>query len=289
MNLKYIYAVRSIVLLTILLGGLVAQSQRVIKANKPHAIETKDTNNNEKHQKYIDSLLAISIFQLDSNMVLVKGGIYKMGLSDTDDIEGGDEARPQHQVTLNDFYISKYEVTQALWMAVMDTNPSVHKDCYLCPVENVSWYEIQYFISKLNTLTKLHYRLPTEAEWEFAARGGLYSRGYYYSGSNNADDVAWYRSMEGTRKVAQKKANELGLYDMSGNVSEWCSDWFEAYPSKEPITNPKGPANGYLKTIRGGNAIGLMEGCYLFMRGGMLPAYADQFVGFRLVKDAQSK
>lgn len=236
--------------------------------------------------KHRDSLMAVSIFNLQSDMVLVKGGIFLMGLNDTADIEGGDEARPQHEVTLNDFYISKYEVTQALWMAVMDTNPSMHKDCYVCPVENVSWNEVQYFISKLNFLTNSHYRLPTEAEWEFAARGGLYSRGYYYSGSNNADDVAWYRNLDGTRKVALKKQNELGLFDMSGNVSEWCSDWFEAYPGKTAITDPKGPVNGYLKTIRGGNSIGLMEGCYVFMRGGMLPSYASQYIGFRLVKDA---
>ncbi len=241
----------------------------------------------ESKAKILDSLAALSIFNLENDEVLVKGGSYLMGLSDTADIEGGDEARPQHKVTVDDFYISKYEVTQALWLAVMDSNPSIHKDCYLCPVDHVSWNQIQDFINRLNKLTNHRYRLPTEAEWEYAARGGKESKGYYYSGSDNLDEVGWYRNLNGTRTVGLKKANELGLYDMSGNVSEWCSDWFEAYSSKAPATNPKGPTNGFLKAIRGGNSIGLAEGCYVFMRGGMLPSFSDQYIGFRLVKDVK--
>src|ERR1700739_2825217 len=139
---------------------------------------------------FVDSLAAISILNLDNDMVLVKGGDYLMGLIDTADVEGGDGSRPQHKVTLSNFYISKYEVTQALWMSVMDSNPSVHKYCYMCPVENVSWNQVQIFLTKLNSLTQYHYRLPTEAEWEYAARGGANSKGYYYSGSNYPDDVA---------------------------------------------------------------------------------------------------
>jgi len=220
-------------------------------------------------------------------MVMVKGGSYLMGLNDTADIEAVDDCRPQHKVTVNSFYISKYEVTQALWMSVMDTNPSIHKNCYSCPVDNVSWTAVQYFISRLNTMTKYHYRLPTEAEWEYAARGGAASKGYYYSGSNNPDDVAWYRNLNGTQKVALKKPNELGLYDMSGNVSEWCSDWYRNYTSSDAVINPTGPTNGTIKAIRGGNCIGLVTGCYVFMRGGMLPSSADQYIGFRLVRDVK--
>jgi formylglycine-generating enzyme required for sulfatase activity len=235
----------------------------------------------------IDSLAAMSILNLDNDMILVKGGDYLMGLIDTADIEGGDGSRPQHKVILSNFYISKYEVTQALWMSVMDSNPSVHKGCYMCPVENVSWNQVQIFLAKLNTLTKYHYRLPTEAEWEYAARGGANSKGYYYSGSNDPDDVAWYRNLNGTQKVALKKPNELGLYDMSGNISEWCSDWFADYSGNAPVTNPTGPKDGYLKIIRGGNSIGLVSGCYVFMRAAMLPAQPDKYIGFRLVRDVK--
>ncbi|MGP8214532.1 MAG: formylglycine-generating enzyme family protein [Bacteroidia bacterium] len=234
----------------------------------------------------LDSLLAFSILNLENDMVLVKGGTFNMGLSDTSDEEEGEDARPPHKVTLHNFYISKYEVTQALWLAVMDTNPAIHKDCYLCPVDNVSWNEAQYFISKLNALTKFHYRLATEAEWEYAARGGSGSKGYEYSGSNDVDEACWCHTASGTHPAGLKKANESGLYDMSGNIAEWCSDWYGSY-TRDAQVDPQGPASGTLKVVRGGSWINLVQGCTVTMRMGVAPSVSDRFMGFRLVRDVK--
>lgn len=164
------------------------------------------------------------------------------------------EERPIHQVTLtNDYYIGKYEVTQSLWCALMDNNPSYFKGDNL-PVEQVSWDDCQKFINKLNDITGRKFRLPTEAEWEYAARGGKKSRGYQYSGSNKISDVAWYssNSEHKTQPVGLKLANELGLYDMSGNVDEWCFDRFGFYSALSQ-TNPLGADDGICRVYRGGS------------------------------------
>ena len=144
------------------------------------------------------------------------------------------------------YYIGQTEVTQALWEAVMENNPSHFKGLRK-PVESVSWNDCQEFISKLNSLTGKRFRLPTEAEWEFAARGGNNSRGYKYGGGSNLDDVAWYKENSGSRThdVGTKLANELGLYDMNGNVLEWCSDWYGSYDNSSQ-TNPRGAESGLL-------------------------------------------
>ena len=159
-------------------------------------------------------------------MVFVEGGTFKMGSNN-----GDWDERPEHSVTLDSYYIGQTEVTQKLWRIVMGNNPSYFKGDDL-PVERVSWYACQDFIAKLNKITGENFRLPTEAEWEFAARGGVKSKGYTYSGSNNIDDVAWYYRNSNNRShpVASKLPNELGIYDMSGNVSEWCQDLFRFYP-----------------------------------------------------------
>ncbi len=168
--------------------------------------------------------------------------------------DGGNDEKPVHSVTLSDYMIGETEVTQALWRAVMGSNPSYYKGDYL-PVERVSWEDCQEFISKLNSLTRQRFRLPTEAEWEYAARGGSKSRGYKYSGSDNLGDVAWYYENSGdkTHSVKTKDSNELGLYDMSGNVWEWCEDFYDenAY-SSHSSTNPKGPSSGSWRVYRGG-------------------------------------
>lgn len=188
------------------------------------------------------------------NMVSVKGGTFQMGATkEQQNPYYYYDDQPVHSVTLSDYYIGETEVTQGLWTAVMGNNPSKWKGDNL-PVECVSWKDCQKFIEKLNQLTGATFRLPTEAEWEYAARGGNKSRGYQYSGSNNLDDVAWYDSNSGgkTHAVKTKQPNELGLYDMSGNVREWCQDWYRDYSSRAQ-TNPTGPSSGTRRVFRGGS------------------------------------
>lgn len=188
---------------------------------------------------------------IEINMVYVEGGTFWMGASGTD-TEANANEYPAHQVTLSPYYICNTEVTQQLWRAVMGSNPSVYTDNVLNPVEFVSWIECRTFINKLNEITGLTFRFTTEAEWEFAARGGNKSRGYKYSGSNTISEVAWYSGNSNNKihPVATKAPNELGLYDMSGNAAEWCYDGYGSY-SASPQTNPK-VEGGTNKVLRGG-------------------------------------
>ena len=187
-------------------------------------------------------------------MVKVAGGTFQMGATSEQGSDAYDDEYPVHSVTLSDYYIGQTQVTQELWEAVMGSNPSYFTGDNRRPVENVSWNDCQEFIKKLNRFTGKNFRLPTEAEWEYAARGGSKSRGYKYSGSNNPDAVAWYGKNSGyeTHPVAQKQSNELGLYDMSGNVWEWCSDRYGDYSSNSQ-TNPRGASTGSLRVLRGGS------------------------------------
>ncbi|MDO4972539.1 MAG: formylglycine-generating enzyme family protein [Bacteroidales bacterium] len=185
---------------------------------------------------------------------------------------------------MSNYSIGKTEVTQELWKAVMGDTPSYFSGENL-PVEKVSWGDCQTFISKLNALTGQNFRLPTEAEWEYAARGGSKSRGYKYSGSNTIGDVAWYWDNCGskTHPVGTKAPNELGIYDMSGNVWEWCSDWYGSYSSASQ-TNPKGPTSGSdLRVIRGGSWH--ISGARRFRvsdRGSYYPDCRPYYLGLRL-------
>lgn len=236
----------------------------------------------------MDSLMAVSILNIDSDFVFVQGGSFEMGVPDTSTLEGSDIEKPQHKVTLKGFYILKTQVTQALWSSIMDSNPSFHKSCFTCPVENVSWFDAQKFITKLNKLNKEHYRLPTEAEYEYAARGGNKSRGFDYSGSNSIDDAGWFiNNCKGSsHPVGEKKPNELGLLDMSGNIWEWCSDWYGAYYyNQSPADNPQGPAQGEQKVLRGGTWLSLDEGCLSISRGALNPLSKNKFTGFRIVRE----
>ena len=198
-----------------------------------------------------DKIRTFTVKGFTFNMIRVEGGTFTMGATKEQNIIRNDE-KPAHKVTLSSYYIGETEVTQGLWKAVMGGNPSDFVGTHR-PVENVSWHECQRFIEKLNNKTGLNFRLPTEAEWEFAARGGNKSQGYTYSGSNNIEDVAWYynNSNNQTHAVKTKRANELGLYDMTGNVDEWCQDWYNDY-SKDSLTNPTGPSFGFARVNRGG-------------------------------------
>ena len=198
------------------------------------------------------------------------------------DSETYDYEQPVHSVTVSSFYMGETEVTQALWKAVMGTNPS-HWEGDNLPVERVSWDDCQEFIRKLNQLTGKDFRLPTEAEWEYAARGGKRSNGYKYAGSNSLGSVAWYadNSDRKTHAVKGKSPNELGLYDMSGNVWEWCGDWYGNYGSGSQ-TNPKGAGSGSRRVLRGGSWYYNAGRCRVSSRGRNDPGSGDFDYGFRL-------
>ena len=215
-------------------------------------------------------------------MIGVEGGTFTMGATSEQGSDVKSNEKPTHQVTLSDYYIGETEVTQELWKAVMGNNPSYHSGTQN-PVDKVSWEDCQTFIRKLNQLTGKNFRLPTESEWEYAARGGKKSRGYKYAGSNTIGDVAWYsdNSNNTTHPVKQKRANELGLYDMSGNAREWCYDWYTSYTSTTK-TDPYGPSIGTKRTIRGGSEYNSTEASRIAYRNSEEPTNSYFNVGFRI-------
>lgn len=233
------------------------------------------------------------------NMIFLKGGTFQMGSND-----GGNDEKPVHSITVSDFFIGKYEITQKEWKEIMGNNPSNFKGDNL-PVEKVSWYDAVEFCNKKSDregLTRCYtgssivikcnfnangYRLPTEAEWEYACRGGSRTALYEYSGSNNIGDVAWYDSNSGnkTHPVSKKKANELGIYDMSGNVWEWCNDWYnKKYYKNSPWNNPKGPNSGSRRVKRGGSVRLHSSSCFVAVRSSYFPSYTYGVIGFRIVR-----
>jgi formylglycine-generating enzyme required for sulfatase activity len=237
----------------------------------------------------------------DLTMIPVKGGTFTMGCTPEQGDECDGDEKSVRSVTVGDFSIGKYEVTQRLWKQIMGNSPSNFKGDDL-PVETVSWNDVQNFIEELNERTGKKYRLPTEAEWEYAARGGNKSKKYKYSGSSDIKEVAWYYENSGdavldeknwdvdklksnknrTHPVGTKSANELGIYDMSGNVWEWVSDWYGDYTSGAQ-TNPTGPSSGSRRVIRGGSWSGVAGNCRVSIRNYGYPGYRFDFLGFRLV------
>ena len=218
---------------------------------------------------------------VEFKMIRVEGSTFMMGSPDSDS-DAYDVEKPQHRVTLSDYYIGEIPVTQALWQAVMGGNPSYSQGVNN-PVECVSWNDCQEFLKKLNQQTGMTFSLPTEVQWEYAARGGNKSKGYKYAGSNSVKDVAWYTDNSGgmTHPVKGKRANELGLYDMSGNVWEWCQDWLGSY-SSTPQTNPIGPATGSGRVLRGGDWSDSARDCRVAKRYFNSPGSRGNGAGFRL-------
>jgi formylglycine-generating enzyme required for sulfatase activity len=218
-------------------------------------------------------------------MVLVRGGTFQMGSND-----GGSDEKPVHSVTVDDFYISKYEVTFAQYDKFCEATNRKQPDDEGWghgnrPVINVSWHDAVAYCKWAGG------RLPTEVEWEYAARGGNKSRGYKYAGSNDIDKVAWqsgddWGSLGSTKPVGQKQPNELGLYDMSGNVWEWCSDWYgENYYKQSPSSNPKGPSSGKYRVLRGGSWYYVSWLCRAANRIRYHPVVRTNHYGFRIAQD----
>lgn len=229
------------------------------------------------------------------DMVYVEGGTFQMGATSEQGSDYDSDERPVHSVTLSDYYIGKFEVTQGLWEKVMGTTirqqrDKANSDWLLYgvgsdyPMYYVNWEEAQEFCTRLGQLTGKNYALPTEAQWEYAARGGVKSRGYKYSGSNTIGNVAWYgdNSSSSTHPVATKQPNELGLYDMSGNVWEWCSDW-KGYYSSESQSNPTGPSTGSARVLRGGSWYSYAGSCRVSNRSNGYPSTRYDRHGFRVV------
>lgn len=218
-------------------------------------------------------------------MVFVKGGTFMMGATQEQGSEAESDEKPAHRVTVSDFYIAKYEVTQASWKQVMGNNPSHFRGDDL-PVDHVSWDEIQVFLNKINALTGKKFRLPTEAEWEYAARGGVYNKGYKFSGSDDLNRVAWYddNSAGTTHSVGGKSPNELGIYDMTGNVWEWCEDKYDGnYYSESPMKDPKAQPAVYDYVVRGGGWNAFSFFCRVSNRDSKAPEDRSDNQGFRLV------
>lgn len=215
-------------------------------------------------------------------MVQVKGGTFTMGSN-----IGEKNERPEHTVQLADFSICAYEVTQQQWMLVMKTNPSGSTICDSCPVEEVTPEQVDTFIERLNALSGRRYRLPTEAEWEYAARGGNQSKGYYYPGGDSLFALGWTRDNAGgkTHPVGQKQPNELGLYDMAGNVWELCRDWWNpGYYKKTPAKAPCNSSKAIFRVTRGGSWRSGPERCYSTARNRNVPDHHKQNMGFRLAE-----
>lgn len=220
-------------------------------------------------------------------MIYVEGGSFVMGCT-SEQSDCDDDERPAHRVTVDSYYIGETEVTQELWRAVMGNNPSHFRgDETKLPVESVSWEDCQLFIKLLNRMTGRKFRLPTEAEWEYAARGGRKSENNKYAGAPSLDYVGWYDNNSGrrTHDVKSKIPNELGIYDMSGNVEEWCQDWYGSdYYANSPQANPTGPSSGLLRVLRGGSCCHLKaQYCRVACRGGNFPSSRFSNYGFRLI------
>ena len=229
-------------------------------------------------------VITITVGNVSFDMVKVEAGSFVMGCTSEQGEDCFSSESPCHRVTITqDYYIGKFEVTQELYEAVMGTNPSKWKS-FDRPVEMVSWNDAQEFCAELSRMTGRRFSLPTEAEWEYAARGGKKNTSAKYSGSSSVANVAWYGDNSGgqTHPVGRLRPNELGIYDMSGNVWEWCYDWYGNYSSASQ-TDPMGPGSGSFRVLRGGSWINIARGCRVAYRHNISPDYRNFNSGFRVV------
>lgn len=278
-----------VALAVMVIGGGIFGIAKLSRSQKGSTIANAPSGYSAKTTEYIANGVAF-------NMVKVEGGTFTMGATSEQGSDADSNEKPKHSVTLSSFSIGETEVTQALWEAVMGESVTqianrIGWNTYGVgsnyPMYYITWNDCQTFINKLNSLTGKNFRLLTEAEWEYAARGGNKSRGYKYSGSNNIGDVAWCcdnSAINGTRQthpVKQKQANELGIYDMSGNVWEWCQDWYGSYSSSS-LTDPKGPSDGSFRVYRGGGWDFNAWSCRSSLRNDYTPDYRCFDLGLRL-------
>ena len=228
----------------------------------------------------------VTVGNVSFTMVSIQGGTFDLGATPEQGLYAAFDEKPSIQVTVSSFYLADTLVTQDLWNEIMDDNPSHFKGDKL-PVERISWEDSQEFIKRLSIQTGIKFRLPTEAEWEYAARGGQNSKHLKYAGANDDSkiDYAWLKenSQSKSHDVKKKMPNELDLYDMSGNISEWCSDWyFNSYANNGDRVNPKGPSSGVAKVYRGGSWDDKAMNCRVSKRFSMNPIFKNKLVGMRL-------
>lgn len=272
-----------VLFVALMVMGVMAQNNDNLTQRKT----TKPINNVNRPAAgslFSSNVLTITAGGVSFDVVRVKAGTFVMGCTDEQNRECDNDENPSHRVTISqDYYIGKFEVTQDLFEAVMGYNPSNWKASNL-PVENVRWDEAQEFCNKLSRMTGRRFALPTEAQWEYAARGGMKSVGYKYCGSSEISDVAWYveNSYRQTHPVGSLRPNELGLYDMSGNVWEWCQDWYGDYSSSSQ-RDPKGPNSGSIHVLRGGGWDLDAESLRVANRGNYASDFSSGYYGFRVV------
>ena len=261
--------------------------EAITNASMPNEPEQEATTaseerpDNANHPIEVDPTLPKEIQELEKSMVFVEGGRFRMGCTGEQGSRCKSSEKPVHMAEVSSFYIGKFEVTQAQWKAITGNNPSRNEDCENCPVENVSWDDANGYIKKLNQLTGKKYRLPTEAEWEYAARGGKQSQNYIYAGGNDPKQLAWYykNSDRSTSSVGLQLPNELGLYDMSGNVWEWCINWFEQY---SPSPKRERSGSNSKKVVRGGYWYSQPDDLRCAKRESESPKNRNSHTGFRL-------
>ena len=274
MKKAYYFLLMSLVAFPLTILSCTSSAKKGESSETPADSTSKEGTANEEK-------VSFTVKGVTFNMILVKGGTFDMGATDEQGTDAKADEKPVHSVTLSDYYIAETEVTQALYEAVIGSNPADSVGAEL-PVVLIEWGDADLFASKLSEITGRKFRLPTEAEWEYAARGGNKSKGFKYAGSNNISDVAWFNNIEGGSHTVKGKApNKLGIYDMSGNVDEYCADDYAPY-SKDSQTDPKCELkDGGDVTVRGGSFVSEASDCRVSRRGSSR-GYVFGSLGFRI-------